>query len=819
MDLSRLYAQLEFDRLLELAAGHCQSEAARQRLESWKVSFERETIQRNLDETTEAARLLEEKFSRDGLGFSLLPEDVGFLAHFGAGMEPERDDIIHLSELLEVCTQTTRRLRKLSEHKYPTLSERLARFVDVDQLAKRFKQTFAPDGEVRDNASSDLKLIRSRLTKLQVRIEQKIRGLIKKRAPDTAEELHLSIRNNRLTVNLPVGMLRSFKGMIVDYSASGASVYLEPEEVVELNNQRQELFLEEETEIRRILQHFGAEVVAQDDALRGDFELLVQLDIIFGRARFSHAIGGVRPEIAADGEMHLVRARHPLMLNEFVPETVSFGPENELIISGANAGGKSLLLKMMGLFVLMSYSGFFVPADEGTSIGLFDSLWVDITDEQSVLNNLSTFTAHLRFLEGLFAHLARKPADAPLTLVLIDELGTGTDPEEGAALGYALMEHLLTRPVKVAVTTHYDLIKTLGEKQANCKNVSMGFDEANMQPTYEVLEGLPGKSFAFDLAAGQGFSPEVLKRAKELVASGETSFADAVRSLRAKQAQLEQEKGNLMRERKSQQQASEKLKERQKAVARREIELRKRMEALRRDFEAVADAFLAEARKEISQRLRSSKGRTGLEVGSRFSADFRKQKENLLANLEESLGLTPPSAGSPSANLTAGTYLQLPTLGIAGEVLRIDEKKDKLQVLSQGKRITLSLVEVRKLLLEAAQLKDAREGIPHTPEITARERAKLGSQLDASAVSRQLTTAHQLDLHGHTREEALPKLEKFISDAIYRDFDTVMIMHGVGTGALRAFVHDYLKRSEYVDSFRDASTQEGGKGTTIVDLK
>lgn len=819
MDLPRLYAQLEFDRLLTLAAGYCQSNAACERMKTWQVSFAPQDIERNLNETTEALLLLEEKLSREHVDFSLLPENTDFLAHFHAGMDPERDDIKLLGDLLNVCTQATKRLRKLNQRNYPTLTETLSSFVDLGELAQRFARTFAAEGEVKDNASPHLKLIRGRLARLQLRVEQQIRSIIKKRAPEAAEELHLSIRNNRLTVNLPVGMLRSFKGMIVDYSATGASVYLEPEEVVELNNQRQELFLEEETEARRIRQRFGAEVAAHEEALCCDFNLLVQLDLALGRARYSQVIGGHRPEISAEGQMHLTQARYPLMASEFVPETLSFGPEKELIISGVNAGGKSLLLKMMGLFALMTYTGLLVPADEGTVIGLFDSLWVDITDEQSVLSNLSTFTAHLKFLDELFAHLSHKQASSPLTLVLIDELGTGTDPEEGAALGYALMEHLLVKPVKVAATTHYDLIKTLGEKEPQCKNVSMGFDEAGLSPTYEVLEGLPGKSFAFDIAAGQSFSPEILERARELVASGETSFADAVRSLRAKQADLEAERQKLIREQESVHRASEKLNGRQEAVARREIELRRRLESLRRDFEEAADSFLEHARKEINERIRTGKRRTPLEVGSKFAADFRKQKQNLLVNLEQALGLTPASAASLVDELAAGAHLQLPSLGIAGKIVRIDEKKGKLQVLAHGKRITLDLVDVRKLLLEAVQIRGARTGILETPEAVSRERAKLGSQLDAGVASRQLTTAHQLDLHGHTKEEALPKLEKFISDAIYHDFDTVMIMHGVGSGALRAFIHDHLRRSEYVKAFRDASTEEGGKGTTIVELK
>jgi len=808
---------LEFERVLEQAAGHCQSPAGRARLLSAASRSSLEAVEARLDETTEGLALLRQiEECTEPVSLGLLPENLGFLSAFTEGLLPEKDDLKTLGEFLRTDTAVRKLAERAPGSRFPRLCALLEGLEDLSSLARGFARKFTEEGEVRDNASTELKSIRRELAKLQNSVESRIRGLIRQRLPSLAEEAHLSIRNNRLTVNLPAAYISQLKGLVVDYSSTRASVYVEPDEVVPLNNERQQLFLEEEAEVRRIIQKYAREVLAHSSAIHRNYEVMAELDVILGRARYSRAIGAVRPELTTDGSLRLVQARHPLMLADFVPESFALTDERIAVISGVNAGGKSVLLKMIGLLVLMASAGLYVPAEEGTGLGVYDALHVNIGDEQSVLNNLSTFTAHVAFLRGMLADLEARPSGETRALVLIDELGTGTDPNEGAALGYALLERLRELPARVIVTTHYDLIKTLGEKYPECKNVSMAFDETGLRPTYRVLDGIPGKSFAFDIAAGQGLDRGILRRARTLTDTREQQFAEVVRTLRDKQDRLDAELRKAAAERVQLESRLREAEAERQALREREAELKRRIAELKREFELKLDEFLAGARRRLRDKLKTGRDRSGLEVSSEYSAEVQVKKQSALADLERKLGLVPPERMAPSS-LRVGQKLDLPALGLSGEVAAVDEERRKVELLVKGKRMILDWDKVDELLRPQPAATGAK---PLRMSRAERMRLRaLGAELDAENTGELFSTAQQLDLHGHTKEEALPKLEKFISDALLNNFDTVMIMHGIGTGALRSFIHGWLRQCNEVASFREALPAEGGKGITIAELK
>ncbi len=808
---------LEFGRVMADAAGHCQSEAGRRLLLSAAPATSRADVERLLDETTEGIAFAQMVVAANPISFSLLPETPAFLAAFQAGLMPDKEDIARLGEFFAVDKSARKALAQLTPARYPRLAELTAKLADVTELAGDFARKFNEEGEVRDGASRELKELRRDAARLQSDIEARIRYLIKKRAPDLAEEIHLSIRNNRLTLNVPTGVLSRFKGMVVDYSGTGASAYVEPKEIVEFNNERQHLFHAEEMEVRRIVQEFAREIEANRDRLAGNFEIFAQLDAILGRARYSLSVNGTRPQLSGGGHIKLRQAKHPLMLEDFIPEDFNFEEERIAIISGVNAGGKSLLLKMVGLFALMAYTGLYVPAGEGTRIGLFDGVFVNIGDEQSVLNNLSTFTAHVGFLRDLLEELSSRKDHPRPALVLIDELGTGTDPGEGSALGYALLERLRELPAKVAVTTHYDLIKTLGEKFSDCKNVSLAFDEDELRPTYRVLDGIPGKSFAFDIARSEGLPSMLVDRAHGYVDSAEEVFTEVVGGLRRKQDELESEIASIVRERREYELKTKEAEEEKQALRERERHLRRRLDDLKRDFEVRVEEFVGEAKRRLRKKLRDSAGRSGLEVASEFSAEVRSGKQSALAELERELGLT-PEPGEAGHVFTVGEKLRLHSLGVDGEVTRVDEARRALELNVRGKTLKLTFEKAAEMLRTP---EEAPTGTGHLRMTRAQreELRKLGAELDKEAGSGLLTTAHQLDIHGHTADEALPKLEKFVSDAILNDFATVAIMHGVGSGRLQRFVRGWLKSCPDVASYREATAEEGGKGITIATLK
>lgn len=808
---------LEFERVLEHAAGYCQSEAGRRLVLSAAPQASRQEVERLLDETSEGISFSQQVLPANPISFSLLPETPEFLGAFQAGLTPEREDLARLGEFLAVDKSARKALAQATPAKYPRLAELAAGLADISGLAADFARKFNEEGEVRDGASRELKELRRDAGKLQSSIETRIRGLIKKRAPDLAEEIHLSIRNNRLTLNVPTGVLSRFKGMVVDYSGTGASVYVEPKEIVELNNERQQLFHSEEMEVRRIVMEFARTVEQSRDELARNFEILAQLDAVLGRARYSLSVNGTRPQLSDEGILQLRQAKHPLMLEDFVPEDFSFEGERIAIISGVNAGGKSLLLKMVGLFALMAYTGLYVPAGEGTQVGLYDGVFVNIGDEQSVLNNLSTFTAHIAFLRDLLGELDRRGENSRQALVLIDELGTGTDPGEGSALGYALLERLRELPAKVAVTTHYDLIKTLGEKYSDCKSVSLAFDESELKPTYRVLDGIPGKSFAFDIARSEGFPAELVERAHGYTDAAGEVFTEVVGGLRRKQDELESEISKIVRERRELELRAQETEEEKQAMRERERDLRRRLDDLKRDFDVRVEEFVGDAKRRLRKKLRDSAGRSGLEVASEFSGEVQKRKESALAELERELGLVPEPGGA-GPTFTVGEKLRLHSLGMDGEVTRVDESRRAIELNVRGKTLKLTFEKAAEMVREPEEAPTGAGPL----RMTRAQREKLrqlGADLDKEAGSGLLTTAHQLDIHGHTTDEALFKLEKFVSDGILSDFTTVAIMHGVGSGRLQEFVRQWLKSCPDVASFREATAEEGGKGITIATLK
>jgi DNA mismatch repair protein MutS2 len=808
---------LEFARVLAYAAGHCQSEAGRQLLLNAAPAASRPEVERLLDETAEGIGFVQQVLPANPISFSLLPQTTAFLGAFHTGLMPEREEIARLGEFFAVDKSARKALAQLTFARYPRLAELTAELADITELAADFARKFNEEGEVRDGASRELKELRRDAGRLQSDIESRLHYLIRKRAPDLAEEIHLSIRNNRLTLNVPTGVLSRFKGMVVDYSGTGASAYVEPKEIVEYNNQRQHLFHAEEMEVRRIVQEFTHAVEANRDRLAGNFEILARLDAVLGRARYSASINGTRPQLSDGGHIRLRQAKHPLMLENFVPEDFIFEDERIAIISGVNAGGKSLLLKMVGLFALMSYTGLYLPAGEGTCIGLYDGVLVNIGDEQSVLNNLSTFTAHVGFLRDLLDELGGREDHPRPALVLIDELGTGTDPGEGSALGYTLLERLRQLPAKAAVTTHYDLIKTLGEKYADCKNVSLAFDEDELRPTYRVLDGIPGKSFAFDIARSEGLPAALVDRAHGYVDAAEEVFTEVVGELRRKQDELEREIASIVRQRRECELKAKEAEEEKQALRERERHLRRRLDDLKRDFDVRVEEFVAGAKRRLRKKLRDSAGRSGLEVASEFSAEVQSERQSALAELERELGLT-PEPGEAGQMFAVGEKLRLHSLGVDGEVTRVDEARRALELNVRGKTLKLTFEKAAEMLRTP---EEAPAGTGHSRMTRAQreELRKLGAELDKEAGGGLLTTAHQLDIHGHTTDEALPKLEKFVSDAILHDFMTVAIMHGVGSGRLQKFVRGWLKSCPDVASYREATAEEGGKGITIATLK
>jgi len=817
--IKKLQEQVEFDRVAEACAGYAESDAGKEAVIELCRTANAERATQNLAETQEALRVLQEVLKGEPMGVFSLPKDTGFLLRFGEDAFPSKEEIKLLGDLLTSCSALWTLRGKIGQERFPNLHRLFGGLQPVSQIAKDFKAIFTEDGEVRDSASPLLGSIRLRINRLQLEIEEKISNIIRSRFKEASEEVHLSIRNNRFTINIPTGLAGLVKGITIDYSASGASIYVEPNELVALNNSRQKLLLEEELEMRRIVSDFGRTIHEARDALIANFEIIIRIDAIFARAKYSLEIGGVQPKLSDKGEISLKNARHPLKLKEFVPESLDFISEKGIVISGVNAGGKTVLLKLIALLTLMTYAGIFIPVEEGSLIGLFDFIFVDVPEDQSVLDNLSTFTARIRFLNEIVRFLENNQKGLP-SLVLIDELGTGTDPEEGAAIGRAFLEYLLRHKVKVAVTTHFDLIKAFAEQHPDCKNVSLAFDEVALKPTYQVIDGLPGKSFGLHIARSHGLKEEIAQEASKFVKSDRGEFAEALKSLQIKRLELQELEEQVdkklaeLSDMKAQLEATQnKLREEN---AKRALEFQK----LKEEFAIKTERFISEIKNEIETKIKEfakgdlvkAKGEISRAIRARrndFIQDVDEKVKGILARNGEELAL--------KEALAEGSIIKIPRLGVEGEVVEVNWQKGSITILQAGRKIKLDLSTVREEITGIHKTSD-RHLSPFERK-ALQERRHLGKEIDEQYARKSLTTAHRLDLHGFTKDEALARLEKFISDAIYKNIDRIYILHGVGTGTIKRVVHEYLRGSPYVASFREATLEEGGKGTTVVELK
>ena len=818
--IEKLQEQVEFDHVAEICAGYAESEAGKAVVRALCRTANADRAKQSLAETEEAVRVLQEVLKGEPIGVFSLPSDTAFLLRFGEDVLPSKEEIKLLGDLLTSCSALWTLKGKVVQEKFPNLHKLLSTLQPVSQVAKDFKAIFSEDGEVRDSASPLLGSIRLRINRLQLEIEEKISNIIRSRFKEASDEVHLSIRNNRFTINVPTGLASLVKGITIDYSASGASIYVEPNELVALNNLRQKLLLEEELETRRVVSEFGRIIQGARDALVTNFEIIANVDAVFARARYALEIGAICPELSSAGEIALRNARHPLMLKNFVPESLDFVKEKGIVISGVNAGGKTVLLKLIALLTLMSYAGIFIPADEGTLIGLFDLIFVDVPEDQSVLNNLSTFTARIRFLSEIIHFLESNQKGLP-TLVLIDELGTGTDPEEGAALGRAFLEYLLKHKVKVAVTTHFDLIKAFAQQHPDCKNVSLGFDPVALKPTYEVIDGLPGKSFGLDIARSFGLKEEITQQASKIVKGDRGEFADALKSLQAKRTELQKLEEQVAKKLAELSQTKAQLEATQSRI--REENERRALEfqRLKEEFALSTEKFLSEIKSEIETKIKELAKGSSVKAKGEISRAIRTRRNDFIEDVDKKAKGILVHKGEELAGkgeLAEGSIIKIPRLGVEGQVAELDWDKGSITILQAGRRIKLDLSSVKD---EITRIHKTSEGKPASvfERKLFEERRDLGKRIDEEYTRKSLSTAHRLDLHGFTKDEALARLEKFISDAIYKNLDRIYILHGVGTGTIKRVVHEYLGGNRYVASFREATAEEGGKGTTVVDLK
>ncbi len=691
------------------------------------------------------------------------------------------------SQLLDIatCLESAQRLRRYAQdaaHQRLLVTRRLYRLTDFGILLREIRSAIDEQGHVRDHASAALMQARQALRGMRERIQRRLQELLSVYR-EVVQDAIITIRNDRFVIPLKADFPRALRGIVHGESSSGATVYVEPESVVPLNNQLLHEQAEEERAIREVLRDLTARVAVQRVGLAQALQIIGEVDLMVAKGRLSLRMQGVAPRFVSERRLQLRGARHPLIA-EPVPIDVSLGPEDRtLVITGPNTGGKTAVLKTVGLLVLMAQAGLHIPALADSVLPVFTEVFVDLGDEQSLQQNLSTFSAHLSNIGTMLQGVT------PRSLVLLDELGAGTDPMEGGPLGVALLKRFHQSEATTLATTHHSTIKTYAVATAQVACAAVDFDLETLAPRYRLVYGLPGRSQAFDIAERLGVPRDVIERAQLETSLSQTRSEQLLAQLESHRQQLEIEQQRLHGERGD---IDRLQSEAQTLLAQAKAEDRRVRELL----QVEGQTLLKTVRQELDATLAHLRRQGGEDVV--FPHEAWRQAEAAV----RSLAATPEPVAEPeAAPLAVGDAVRVRGLNIVGRVASVSGAQGAIQVEAGGKRFTVAEADLERA--EAADVVPA----PSPKRRPRRERRRRASQE---------ALASELRVLGATVDEALPAVEQYLERALGRGMSRVRIIHGVGTGRLRNAITDLLRRHPQVRQFEAGDV---GGGSTVVELE
>jgi DNA mismatch repair protein MutS2 len=775
---------LEFPKIISLIAEKCRTPYGKEAVRGWQPLFDKAAIEQRLTEITQMKEILS-----FGAAFPLgRLEDCRQLLEKsqveGNFLEPK--EVLTVLELVEVSI-ALHNYDKEGRDRFPAIAEYLTRVRAYPELKKEIERILDENGDIRDNASPQLKAIRAELSESKRKIMSRLEHILARQPKQAGwQDDVITIRNGRYVIPIPTNQYRTGRGILHDRSQSGATLYVEPTETVELNNRINLLTQEERLEMDRILRNLTAEIAQRAGPLLENTRLIGQLDAIHACAEFSRQIRGNQPIIKETPEFELREARHPLLIvrsesfDDVVPVTIGLdGVRQAVVITGPNTGGKTITLKTVGLAILMAQSGLHIAAAEKSTVGIFKNLFADIGDEQSIELSLSTFSSHMK---NIVHGLSNASED---TLLLFDEIGAGTDPKEGAALAEAIILHGVKKGAKLLATTHFSQLKTLAVEHPEIENAALEFDRRTLAPTYRLHLGVPGSSYAVEIARRLGLPEMVCNEAAALVGSSERSLNELIATLESELAQLKKDRAEL----------TERLNETRQL----EQQYRRRVEQLKTEVDserkqALADTeqFLEQTRREIEKLVADiRRSQASQEAVKKFHRTLRSRQKKL-QELRETLETEPPDGSV----FQVGDPVEILSLNQQGEIEQL-VGKDRAKVKVGKVLTTVALRNLRKLSPAAE-----RKAVKPTTRVSFEEPER-----------------PEIHLRGMTVEEALEKLEKFLDQAVVAGFRQVYIVHGKGTGTLRRTLTDYLKNHPDVESLRLGNWNEGGAGVTIAKLK
>ena len=776
---------LEFDKVKQQLMNYTASSLGKEKIEKLQPTHQFEKVTQWLDETDEACTVLRLK---EHVPFGGVSDIRPFLKRAEIGGDLNAFELNQIASLLYATRQFKLFFEQLlaeeEEVSLPLLEEKVNKMVILKQTELEIKRCIDESGHVSDDASETLRHLRIQLKnhekKIRERLEQIVRGSQK-----MLSDSIITIRNERYVIPVKQEYRYAIKGMIHDQSASGATLFIEPQSVIELNHQLQEAKVKEKVEVNRILRALTTLVVEQLSAIQTNVYVLAELDFIFSKAHYAFAIQASKPKMNDHGLLVLKEARHPLIDKEkVVPMSLVLGDEyTSLVVTGPNTGGKTVTLKTIGLLTLMAQAGLHIPAEEESELAVFESVFADIGDEQSIEQSLSTFSSHMTNIVQILKEVNEK------SLVLFDELGAGTDPEEGAALAIAILDYVLAQKARVVATTHYSELKAYAYNRDKVMNASVEFDVETLRPTYRLLVGVPGKSNAFEISRRLGLEDFIIEKAKEQISTDHNKVNKMIVSLEElqKQAEIDKEQAEKWKR------EAEQLK---KQLQTQYDEFEKEKKILYKEAEDKAEQSVEKAKEEAEQIIQSlrEKQLLGTHVKEHELIEAKTRLSKAVPDLVKKD--VKKKRKKVEKNIQPGDEVKVVSLGQKGYVIeKVHENEYLVQIGIIKTKITVDdLVKV-----------ETKEKIETKPLATVK-----GSAYHVKP---------ELDLRGERYEDALYRVEKYLDDALLAGYSRVSIIHGKGTGALRKGVQQFLKQHSRVKKSRLGTPSEGGSGVTVVELK
>lgn len=789
---SKVLKTLEYEKIIEHLVSFAGSVPGKELCQKLLPSSDIEEIRTMQQETSLALSMI---FQKGSVSFSGITDIRGSLKRLEVGSILNPKEILQICRLLEVCNRVKAYSRKANTEEEPNALDIM--FDDLQPLtpvASEIRRCILSEDEISDDASSTLKSIRRSMGQINDKVHVQLASMVNGSLRTYLQDAVVTMRNGRYCLPVKSEYRGQIPGMIHDQSSTGSTIFVEPMAVMQLNNQLRELEIQEEKEIEVILANLSSLAAEYSEILDTDLMLLTKLDFIFSRAQLSKSYNGSEPIFNEHGIVNIKQGRHPLLdKKSVVPIDIRIGKDFELlIITGPNTGGKTVSLKTVGLFTLMGQAGLHIPAFDKSELAVFTEVFADIGDEQSIEQSLSTFSAHMTNIVSIL-----EKADEH-SLVLFDELCSGTDPTEGAALAISILSSLHRRGIRVLATTHYSELKVFALTTAGVENGCCEFNVETLRPTYRLLIGVPGKSNAFAISFKLGLSDDIIEEAKTHLSDQDEDFESLISDLETGRKDLER-----------QQEEAQRYKE--------EVEvLKKRLEQKQESMDASRERILREANEKAHAILREAKeyadttiknfnkfGKEGID--SRAMEQERSRLREKMNSVEKDMTLKTKSRSSKALrpqDIHLGDSVRVLSMNLKGTVSSLPNTKGDLVVQMGILRSQVNINDIE--LIQDATISTPNKGRTGTGQIRMSKSSSVGMEIN---------------LLGKTVDEALAELDKYLDDAYLSHMPSVRVVHGKGTGALRKAIHNYLRKQKHVASYRLGEFGEGDAGVTVVTFK